>query len=165
MGDIKNLGVNTTGGKCYIVELRPPYQKLEIQFVPDEISLTSSANNAKIDIVGRNNPLVHYTGGNDKLKLTLDFYSDEANRKDVLLKVRWLQSLRYADGSFGPKRNISVVLGDLFRREIWTVDSVNIKLSNLDGQFNFMPRQAFVDLDLTLDPKTNLRIDDVRGNI
>lgn len=163
MPDIKNLGVNTTNGKCYIVELRPPYQKLEIQFVPEEFNLSSTADEAKIQVVGRNNPLIHYTGGNDKLSLTLDFYSDEENRKDVLTRVNWIKSLRMSDGSYGPKRNISLVFGDLFRKEIWSVSNVKVKLQHLDGDFNFMPRQAYVDLELTLDPKSNLRIDDVRN--
>lgn len=163
MADIKNLGVNNTGGKCYIVELRPPYQKLEMQFIPASMKLTSTAQNAKIEVVGRNNPIHHYTGGDDKLVFKLDFYSDTEDRDDVIKKCRWIQALRYNNGSRGPKRNVKVVMGDMFQREIWIVDSVAIDLSTFDGTKGFRPRQATVDINLSLDPIKNLTIDDVRN--
>lgn len=163
MADIKNLGVNTTAGKCYIVELRPPYQKLEMQFVPVGMKITSSATNAKIEVIGRNNPLHHYTGGDDKLSFKLEFYSDVDDRNDVIQKCRWLQSLRFGDGNTGPKRNVKVVMGDMFKKEIWIVDTVTLDMSNFDGDKGFRPRLATIDMALSLDPTKNLTINDVRG--
>lgn len=163
MADLKNLGINNTRGRCYIVILRPPYEKLEFQFVPAEVKLNSKANNAKIEVVGRNNPRHHYTGGDDSFSLKLEFYSDVEERDDVIKKVRWLQSLRYNDGYAGPKRNIKVVMGDMFQREIWIVDSVNIDMTNFDSQKGFRPRQASVDLNMSLDPRSNLTINDIRN--
>lgn len=153
---------STTAGRCYIVELSPPYERLEIQFVPKEFSYGSTAKMAKIEVVGRNNPLHHYTGGDDNLSFQLDFFAEEESRKDVLKKVKWIQSLRYNDGNFAPKKNISIVFGNLFRNEIWTVDSVQVKYSDFDSLHDFLPQQAFVDIKLSLDPIKNLRIKDVR---
>lgn len=163
MADLKNLGVNNTKGKCYIVELRPPYQKLEMQFIPAGIKIASTANNAKIEVIGRNNPLHQYTGGDDKMTFKLEFYSDVEDRDDVIKKCRWLQALRYNDGYKGPKRNVKVIMGDMFKKEIWIVDSVTMDFSNFDSDKGFRPRQASVDIALSLDPKTNLTINDVRN--
>lgn len=163
MADLKNLGVNTTGGKCYIVELRPPYQRLEMQFIPVGMKIVSSATNAKIEVVGRNNPLHHYTGGDDKLTFKLEFYSDVLDRDDVIKRCRWLQSLRYNDGNNGPKRNVKVVMGDMFKKEIWIVDTVTLDMANFDADKGFRPRIASVDMALSLDPVKNLTINDVRN--
>jgi len=158
------MGFNNTQGKLYIVELVSPFDRVEIQFVPRELVPTRRAKLSRIGIVGRNNDLLHYTGGSDTLALALDFVSDEENREDVIQKVDFLKSLAMKDGNKGGFRNVKLVMGDLFRNEIWAIESVVPSLSHFDDDNNYLPIRASVVVNLILDPKTNRLIKDVRRN-
>jgi hypothetical protein len=153
---------NTTGGKCFIVELAPPFERLEFQFMPENMKYTRSGTFATIAPVGRNNDVLHYTGGNDDLSFDLDFYSDEKGYQDVLRKCNFIRSLVMSDGGYGPARNVKVVMGNLFRKDIWVVKDVDIAYDYFAIE-NFLPRRASIKIKLQLDPKKNRRIKDVRG--
>jgi len=156
------MGFNTTLGRLYLLELEEPFERLELQFVPGELSMNRQADLKQIAIVGRNNNLLQYTGGSDTLNLPIEFYSDSEFRDDVISKVNWLQSLAMSDGNNGPYRNVKLVFGNLFRNEIWAVSSVSPVLSHFDDKYNFLPLRATVEIRLILDPKTNLLFDQVR---
>lgn len=156
------MAFNSTNSELFIVELAEPFERLEIQFVPDEISTPRRADLARLQVVGRNNKLLHYTGGEQTFPLTLEFYSDEANRQDVIQKVEWLVSLTMNDGYQAAQRKVKVLFGDLFPYHIWTVESVTPKYSHFDNKNGWLPMRAVVDLNLVMDPETNLLIKDVR---
>ena len=156
------MAFSTTKGEIYILELEEPFSRLEIQFVPDELRLKRQADLISVAVVGRNNNLLQYTGGNDTLSFSIQFYSDDVNREDVIRNVNWLRSLAMKDGDSGPYRNVKIVFGDVFRNEIWAVSSVSEKLTHFDDQNKFLPLRATVDISLILDPKTNLLYEQVR---
>lgn len=164
MGNVVNKYVNQTNKSLYIVDLMSPDQSLEIQFVPKELKTTATANHARIDVIGRNNPLYHYVNGEDGLHFQLDFYADDDNKSDVMERVDWLKALRYNDGYARRKSNVLLVWGDLFRdqNQVWIVTSVNATYSDFRSDYNFRPQQAFVDITLSLDPKQNIRKSDFR---
>lgn len=155
--------LSTTKGELYLVELVDPFERLEIQFVPRELDMPRKADLAKMRVIGRNNDLLHYTGGSNTLKLPLEFYSDDDNQyEDVIAKVNWLQSLAMKDGFNGPYRNVKLVFGDVFRYEIWAVESVDPKIMDFMDDGQWRPLRATVNVSLILDPITNLLINDVR---
>lgn len=164
MPSIEGNTISDTNKSLYIVEIGGNRDRIEIQFTPKEISFNSQANNQKIEVIGRNNPLYHYTGGQDTLKFQLDFYADDEDREEVVKKVRWLQALRYNNGRRNRKKNVLIVWGDLFNDPfyVWTVDSVDVKYSDFRSDKKYNPVQAYVDIQFSLDPPENITINDIR---
>lgn len=164
------LGSNftTTSHVCYIVEVDKPdgalaNERIEIQFVPNSIDLTRDANFTEIMVVARNNPKYHYVNGKDSMRFTVEFYSDEKSRTDVIRKVRWLKSLTMNDGYNKGLKRVLVKFGDIFKdNETWLLKSVKSSLSHFDNENGFLPLRAICDLEFVLDPNTNLLKDDVR---
>lgn len=148
-------------GRLYIIALGS-LERLEMQFVPLKLSLNRSADIEELKVVGRNNPIHHYTSGSDRLNFELDFYSIAENRDDVITKVNWLQSLAYNDGYALPPERVKVVFGDVFRDEVWVVKSVQADLSLFNKNHAYLPQQAYVKLQLMLDPDRNLRLNDIK---
>jgi len=155
--------ISTTNGNLYIVELEDPFEKMEIQFVPENIAQPRTANLKSVNIVGRNNDLLHYTGGQETMQLTLDFLADDERRTEVIDKIRWLKSLTMKDGDNGPFRNVSLIMGDLFKNQVWAVSSVEPTMTHFDGDHNWLPLRASVVVKFILDPKTNLLFSQVRA--
>lgn len=156
------MAFNTTNNEIVIVELDPPFESIELQFVPDEIPIPRKADLSRIQIIGRNNKLIHYTGGEETMSLKIDFYSNDQNRQDVIYKVDWLKSLCYNDGDAAPARKVKVIMGNLFPYHVWVVESVTPVLSHFDNENEWLPMRASVDVQFVLDPDTNLFIKDVR---
>jgi len=152
---------STTKGLLYLIAV-DTMEKLEIQFVPPELAIERQIDIAKVRVVGRNNPLHQYVGGDTTLGLQLDFHAMDEDRKDVIRKCRWLESLGYNDGYEKQPPRVKLVFGDLFQDQIWIVQSVSYKLSAFDKQYGFLPRQAYVDIELALDPEINLKWADVQ---
>lgn len=156
------MGYSTTEGKLYIVELSEPFDRLAIQFVPEQIVMDRRADVADFAIVGRNNPLHQYTGGDEKMTLQLDFVCDDESRSDVITKCRWLQSLAQNDAGRRPQTLIKLIWGDLFQRSKWVVNSAKVTLTLFDKRYGFLPTQGIVDLSLSLDTKENIPKSDLR---
>lgn len=153
---------STTNKELYIVETVEPFSSLEIQFVPQEISNSRDAKLQTFTVVGRNDDLMHYISGSEKLDLTLEFMSEEANREDVYKKINWLKSLTMNDGYAGKYRNVKLIFGDLFKNHIWVIKTVAPKMTHLSQEHKWLPLRAVVQINLILDPEKNRYIDDVR---
>ena len=151
----------TTNGQLYFIGLRT-LERVIIQFVPDKLSLSRGANVSGLNVIGRNNPIYHFTGGETLLDFDLDFHAEAQDRQDVITKVKWLEALCYSDGREYPPEKIKLVFGSIFRDEEWSVVSVKYDLSLFDKQFGFLPRQANVKVTLKLDPTRNIRLNDVK---
>ena len=153
--------MNVTKGLIYILELST-MERLEMQFVPDTVTDNRAASYGEVQVVGRNNPHYHFGGGSDTLSFTIDFHVSEENRADVVRKCRWLKSLAYADGSSKAPPRVKLIFGDLYRDDEWIVTSVSTNYSLFDTNNNMMPKQAYVDISLSLDPSRNLKWRDVK---
>jgi hypothetical protein len=149
--------ISSTQGQLAIVELSPPFERLEIQFMPTGLAWSRTPDLPALAVVGRNNPHYHLTGGEDRLNLRLDFATELESRLDVIRKVQWLRSL-----TFAPVRNVKLVWGQLFKSEVWVVASFKADMDQFMHNANMLPQQAYVDITLALDPKKNLRLRDVR---
>lgn len=142
----------------YIIAIDDPNDRLEFQFVPNEVAINSSASIEGAATPSRNNSRFIYFGGDDAISFTLNFVAENDTREErieIKRRAEWLRSLRY-DG-----RDILVVLGDLFSSDPYTVESVSIKYSELhsDG----LPKQAEISLSLKLNPTENLTFQDIRN--
>ena len=152
----------TTEGKIYITALRT-LEKLEVQFVPPQIAFTRTPKYAGIAVVGRNNPLNHYTGGTTSLNFELDFHAEQTNREDVIRKCKWLEALGNNDGFDHPPEQVRLTFGGMFKNnEVWIVTSINIVYSRFDKVYNYLPVQAYATLTLTLDPDFNLKTRNIK---
>lgn len=156
------MAYNTTKDSMYIIEREYPFERLQIQFVPREVKVPRSANVSDITIVGRNDQLQQFISGKETVNIQLEFLSDQPDRRDVISKVDWLKSLTMVDGKNGRYRNVILSMGKLFQGQLWTVRSVDPTMTHLDGDADWLPIRAKVDITLKRNPKTNLRISDVR---
>ena len=154
--------MGTTQGRLYITALRS-LERLEIQYVPKNVTMPRSASIGDISIIGRNTPKYHTTGGATTLNMELDFHAEEESKEDVIRKVRWLQSLTAIGNGGIPPEKIRVTFGDMFKAaEIWTVKAVNPRFELFDVAKGFLPRQAYVTLSLLLDPDDNITSEEMR---
>ncbi len=151
---IVNRGTSTTDSKMYFMN-RATRGRLEIQFVPSDMSHERGGNWASADIIGRNDPKYQYVSGQTAFSMTLDFYADEESRTSVMRKVAWLQSLVANNGGGGAAPRVNLIMGEIFKDEIWIVKSVKAKYDNLSKPNGFLPQQAIVDIELCLDPDSN----------
>lgn len=138
-------------------------QTIPIQFVPPSIKIGRNANQNAIAIVGRNNPLYHYSGGETTLQFQLDFYSESEFRDDVIRFCRLLEAVAANnDGYSNPPERIRLTFGKLFKGDMWwTVKSCPYELSQFEKSVGYLPVQAYMDLSLVLDPTKNTRRVDI----
>jgi hypothetical protein len=121
---------------------------LQIQTVPLELSIDPIAKWATIPSIGRNNPFYHYTGGEDSLRFTLDWYSERESRDDVINKCRWVESLSRSNAYDAEPSRVVLIFGDLFQFDTWIVESAPYRLSLFDKERGMLPRQAYQELTL-----------------
>lgn len=160
---IDNNIIHTTDKQIYIVELAAPFERLEVQFMPEEYNISRRANYSKVQITGRNTPKYHFTGGEDSLNMKLQFMAHSTLGDEVYKKVNWLRSLTFSDSFSGPTRNIKIVFGGLYRNVNWLVTSVDAKFSRFDHRKVMYPIQAAVDITFVRDYALNQTINQIRN--
>lgn len=168
MGNLNNI-INEWkkpfGGRIYLHELQEPFERLEFQFIPEELNWDRTGSWVNIPITGRNNSKKHLTGGEDRLTFQLDFSGIMAqDPRHCIQQLSWLQSLTVMDGFAGVPRNVKLVWGgsDLFRYKIWVVKRVGGKMLNFSSYYDLNPQQALIDIEMELDPQENTRLNSVR---
>lgn len=142
----------------YIIAVDDPNDRLEFQFIPEEVVINSSASVEGAATPSRNNSRFIYYGGDDAISFTLNFFAENdtaVEKRELKRRVEWLRSLRY-DG-----RDILVVLGELFPSIPYSVESVNITYTLLDSEGQ--PKGATVALSLKLNPTQALTYQDIRN--
>jgi hypothetical protein len=137
-------------------------ESLRIQCVPDKLSVEPSSNWAIIPSIGRNNPFYHYTGGEDVLKFTLDWYSVHEYREDVIEKCRWVEALAKANAYYNKPPRVILIFGKLFQFDTWIVEAAPYQLSLFDRERDMLPRQAYQDLTLKKVTPKNTTTEDIR---
>lgn len=112
-----------------------PYTKIEIQCKPYEIEVSPDSNWASVKSMGRNNPFMFYTGGEDTISFDISWYSTKTTRDDVIAKCRLLESWTRADGykSSPPTVLISWGSSDIFKDDTFVLTSAKYTLSNFQN--------------------------------
>lgn len=154
--------MTSTEGKLYITALKS-LERLEIQFLPKEIQFGRKVDYGEVVIVGRNNPLYHFSGGSNQFTLELDFLAMTESREDVIERCKWLESLTANDGFTKPPEKVKVTFGNLFKpHEVWIITAFSYKLSGFKSAYGYLPTQAIANVTFSLDPEANLTHDDIR---
>lgn len=140
--------------------------KVELQFVPRELSFSPEAKLEAVLSPGRNNPFYHFSGAEDMLSFQIDWHAAEPSKEDVIRNCRWLESLTKADGYNGGQHPIKIVWGKLFSQDtLYLVKSAKFQVSLFDRVEGILPRQAYQDIVLVRLASYNRTINDVRNNI
>ena len=116
--------ITTTENKLFLVSLSDPAERLQIQFVPLEFQMGRNSDIEDIKIIGRNQPLTHWSGGSSELRLALDFYTENSTEK-ITEKINWLEKFTFSDGYKSPPSYLKLVWGGMFDNDIFIVKSVN----------------------------------------
>lgn len=102
------------------------YKKLELPFVPREISYEPQSKFVGIATMGRNNPFYQYTGSEDTIKFDINWYAmstKDADRRIVINSCRWLEALTKADAYTGAPHRVTLDWGNksMFKDDYWIV--------------------------------------------
>lgn len=114
-----------------------PYQYVELQNRPWDMRVEPLSNWVSVKSMGRNNPFMVYTGGEDTITLEVSWYAtDEETRLDVLAKCRLLESWTKADGyvKSPPVLNLWWGQSGMFLKDNFILYSAPYTLSNFQVQ-------------------------------
>lgn len=116
----------------------PPIS-IVIQNRPNEVNINPQTNWVSIMSMGRNNPFMMYTGGEDTISFDISWYSnDPINREDVLTKCRLLESWSKANGynRAPPVLRISWGTSGIFDNDLFILYSASYKLNNFQDRYS-----------------------------
>lgn len=116
----------------------PPIS-IVIQNRPNEVNINPQTNWVSIMSMGRNNPFMMYTGGEDTISFDISWYSnDPMNREDVLIKCRLLESWSKANGynQAPPVLRISWGTSGIFDNDLFILYSASYKLNNFQDRYS-----------------------------
>lgn len=115
-----------------------PYTKVEIQGKPSEVEVVPDSNWATVKSIGRNNPFMIYTGGEDTITIDVSWFSTQKDRKDVINKCKLLESWSRSDGytASPPVLHISWGSSNLFKGQTFVLTSAKYSLSNFQNSYN-----------------------------
>lgn len=139
-----------------------PLERVRIQSVPETVNVDPISNWNAVPSIGRNNPFYHYTGGEDEVKFTLDWYSTTENRQDVIDACRWVQSLSRNDSYTNKVPRVHLSWGDLYKYSEWIVYKAPYELKFFEPGNGLLPAQAFQRLTLRKVSDENTSRDDIR---
>jgi len=145
------------------------YEVIRLPFIPKELEYNCESAFATIQPMGRNNPIYHYTGSQDKLEFEIDWYAFDWGRRQVIENCRRIESLTKADGYTGDPHRVKLMWGKenvLFSDHEFIVLSAPYRLSNfnkgninLQGQLEstyMLPIQAYQTITLGRITRNNL---------
>lgn len=139
---------------------------IELPTVPRQLEYDPSPNWAVIASIGRNSPFFHYSGSEDTLTFTIDWYSKEDKREDVIYKCKWVEAKTKADGYIDSPHRILVKWGNenrLFDSVIWVVTKASYRLLNFVKNRSMLPQQAYQEISLKRVADFNLTMKEVYG--
>lgn len=113
-----------------------PPTKLVIQNRPNELSINPMGSWVSVKSMGRNNPFMIYTGGEDTISFDISWYVSDPNRRDeVLVKCRLLESWSRANGYKNAPPVLNILWGnsDIFSRDSFILESAPYKLTHFQN--------------------------------
>lgn len=113
-----------------------PVTSIILQNRPTTIQVNNMSYWVSVKSMGRNNPFMMYTGGEDSIQLEVSwFVNDPDNRNEVLTKCRLLESWSKADGysASPPTLKISWGKANIFENDLFILESAPYQLSNFQS--------------------------------
>lgn len=133
-----------------------PYTAIVIQNRPNILNITPTSNWASIKSMGRNNPFMMYTGGEDSISFDISWYcSDPKNREEVVTKCRLLESWTRADGYSLAPPTLKIIWGNsnIFENDDFILESAPYQLTHFqDASFKDYSSENREIQDLKLYP-------------
>lgn len=141
--------LSTTMGSVLLINANDPNDKLEVQFAPQEIETTRVNKTEEVSIVGRNLPFYQGVSGARKIDLTLEFYTEAEDGKDIHQKVAWIESFTFNETFQESRPSLFIVFGENFVGSRFIIEGdVKTTFADFDAQYNFAPRRATVKITL-----------------
>lgn len=128
----------------YINLLDDPNEQVVFQYVPENIQHNRSAKLASIDIPGRSNPILHYTGGADSVSFELKYQSLDQEDKQ-LAHTQYLKLQEFSKG-----QDVVITFGGLFQNKVWKLEKVGSNLMDFSESADFHPQRVYIKLDFKL---------------
>lgn len=153
------------------------YSYLTLPFVPRELDYRPESTFVGIASFGRNNPFYQFTGSEDTLTFTIDWFSAKLSREDVIFNCRWLESLTKGDGYEDVPHRVKIIWSQddkLFEDSIWLLVSAPYRLTQfvkgyeLDGETvrtGMLPQQAVQTVTFKKLKQYNSTTKEIVGNI
>ena len=113
-----------------------PVVSVVLQNRPSSIQVNPTTFWTSVKSMGRNNPFMMYTGGEDSIQLEVSWYVDDPHHRDeVLNKVRLLESWSKADGYNAAPPTLKISWGEsgIFDNDIFILESAPYVLSNFQS--------------------------------
>lgn len=115
-----------------------PYMAIAIQGTPEKIEVEPISDWVAIKSMGRNNPFMMYTGGEDVIKFDIDWfvYRDQT-RNEVIRKCKLLESWTRADGYRNAPPILKIKWGNsgIYDNDLFVLTSANYHLSNFQNSY------------------------------
>lgn len=131
-----------------------PYVSLTLQNRPNELKIEPKGTWAAVSSMGRNNPFMMYTGGEDMISFEISWYANDKNhREEVITKCKLLESWTKADGYLAAPPVLQIMWGNsgLFDNDYFILESAPYTLSHFQDR-------AWAQLDSpTLDNPSTIR--------
>lgn len=138
-------------------------ERLYFQTIPTEIEYDPKTEWATLPSIGRNSPFYQYTGAEDTITFTVSWYSRDKDRKDVLSKCKWLESLSKPDGYENGVHPVQLIFGTMYKDSKWIVYSAPYRLRLFNRQIDMLPQLATQEITLKRISDINPRTQDYRN--
>lgn len=128
---------NTTHNQIIIINTNvSPVMSIALQNRPSSMQVNPMSYWVSVKSMGRNNPFMMYTGGEDSIQLEVSwFVNDPNNRSEVLTKCRLLESWSRADGYMASPPTLKISWGSsgIFDNDLFILESAPYELSNFQS--------------------------------
>lgn len=128
-----------------------PYIAIKLQNRPDEIRFDGKSNWAAVASMGRNNPFMMYTGGEDSFTIDVSWFAnDPAHREEVIYKCKLLDSWTKANGYLAapPVLRIDWGTSGLFDNEMYILESAHYTLTHFQDRAMRPGQQDYYKRDI-----------------
>lgn len=157
------------------LDTEPYVTILELPWVPETISIDPVSKLAAIPSIGRNLPFYHYTGAEDMIEFTIDwFFTNDRSRKWAMRMATTIEAWSKADGYTKGLPRIKLICGDLFHNSVWLIEYAPYTLSRFNRSLlnqlapdryeliegRLLPQQITQDIRLKKISQHNLRTED-----
>lgn len=129
--------VNQVNNQIQIINKHTsPPTIITIQNRPNELQVNPQSAWVAVKSMGRNNPFMMYTGGEDTISFDVSWYvSDPNNRKEVITKCNLLKSWTKADGYIAAPPTLNILWGTsgLFDNDTFILESAPFVLTHFQN--------------------------------
>ena len=146
--------------QSYILGLQN-YDRVELQYIPNEIKGNRTPNYSKFNPSGRGNPIYHYTGGEESFSMQFSMTTQNSDRTDVLAKLQKLLTFTYNDGDKIPPQFVKLFFGDVSRDERLIITNIQFNQSLFNPNHDFHPDMAIIDITFSIAPPKNITHNDI----